>query len=89
MASINNNEYALSWKDYASNFSISLTDLLQQQRLVDVTLVADDGHLFDAHRLVLSALSPYFQQMFDRMPVNQQAFGKFSIFLFFKDTQLN
>lgn len=75
----NDEYYPLSWNNYANNFNISLTQLLQQQKLIDVTLVAD-GHLFRAHRLVLSALSPYFEQMFAQMPVNQQAFGKFSIF---------
>lgn len=75
MASIKD-EYALSWHKYAGNLTINFKNLLQQQKLVDVTLVAD-GHLFSAHRLILSALSPYFQRMFDQMPVTQQAFGKF------------
>lgn len=82
MASIRDG-YALSWDTYASNLTINFKDLLQQQKLVDVTLVAD-GHLFTAHRLILSALSPNFQQMFDQMPVTQQAFGKFLIFLIHK-----
>lgn len=70
-----NGEYALGWNDHANNFSVSLKDLLESKELIDVTLVAD-GYIFNAHRLVLSALSPYFRQMFAQMPANQQqAFG--------------
>lgn len=67
-------KYSVIWNDHANNFSTSFSELLQQKELVDVTLVAD-GHLFNAHRLVLSALSPHFRQMFTQMPANQQAFG--------------
>lgn len=69
-----NEEYAMHWKDHANNFSHLFSDLLEQNELVDVTLVAD-GYLIEAHRLVLSSLSPYFRQMFTSMPTNQQAFG--------------
>lgn len=69
-----NEEIELSWSDHASNFSKSFSKLLEQKEMVDVTLVAD-GYLFDAHRLVLATISPYFRQMFTKMPVNQQAFG--------------
>lgn len=75
-----NNGYALDWNGHGSNLAINLKDLLQEQKFVDVTLVAD-GHMFKAHRLILSALSPYFQQMFGEMPANQQAFGNFFYFI--------
>lgn len=65
----------MSRRDHATNLSSNLQDLLKQKQMVDVTLVAD-GVFVDAHRLVLSAVSPYFRQMFTQMPVNQQAFGK-------------
>lgn len=69
----------LRWNEHSNNFSASFKELLEQRELIDVTLVAD-GHLFSAHRLVLSALSPYFRQMFIQMPANQQAFGKYLLF---------
>lgn len=69
-----NERYSVSWAQHANNFSDSFYDLLEQKQLVDVTLAAD-GHLFPAHRLVLSALSPYFHGMFAEMPVQQQAIG--------------
>lgn len=49
-----NERYSVSWVQHANNFSDSFYDLLEQKQLVDVTLAAD-GHLFPAHRLVLSA----------------------------------
>lgn len=52
--------YTLSWDNHANNFPINLIDLLKRNEFVDVTLVAD-GHLFSAHRLVLSVMSPYFR----------------------------
>lgn len=76
-----NQEYAMHLKDHANNFSHSFSDLLEQNELVDVTLAAD-GYLVQAHRLVLSALSPYFRQMFTSMPTNQPAFGILQLFIF-------
>lgn len=72
-------DLSVSWTDYSANISASFNDLLKQNELVDVTLVADN-YKFDAHRLVLSALSPYFRRIFTQMPANQQAFGKYRYF---------
>lgn len=75
MASNANEEHSLRSGYHARNLLISFNELMQQQELFDVTLVAD-GYLFGAHRLILSALSPYFRQMFTQMPAHQQAFGE-------------
>lgn len=72
--SVSNEQFDLRWSEHASNFKNSFSELLEQKEMVDVTLVAD-GYLFNTHRLVLAAMSPYFRQMFTQMPVNQQAFG--------------
>lgn len=69
-----NGGYMFGWNDHANNIKISISDLLQTKELVDVTLVAD-GYVFNAHRLVLAAISPHFRQMFTLVPANQQAFG--------------
>lgn len=69
-----NNNLLLGWSDHAENFQISLASLLQRKEFVDVTLIAD-GYSFTAHRLVLSALSPYLCQVFAQMPTNQPAIG--------------
>lgn len=75
-------EYTLTWNDYGKNISISFNEILDQKELIDVTLVAD-GYLFNAHRLILSAVSPYFRQMFTQMPTNQQAYGMALNFILF------
>lgn len=79
-------EYAMCWNDHANNLSISFKDLLQNKELMDVTLFAD-GHLFNAHQLVLAAISPYFRQIFTQVPANQQAFGM-TLYLILKIFQL-
>lgn len=68
-------QHAFGWNGYADNFSIVFNELLKQREMVDVTLVAD-GYMFHAHRLVLSALSPYFRQVFAQAPLNQPAYGE-------------
>lgn len=77
--SLDSKEYRLGWNEHSNNFTASFKDLLEQKELVDVTLVAD-GHSFLAHRLVLSALSPYFRHIFTQVPANQQAFGEYLLF---------
>lgn len=70
-----NTDYLVGWGEHAQNIATNVTQLLYQKQLVDVTLVAD-GYLFNAHRLVLSAISANFCKMFTQMPVNQHAYGK-------------
>ena len=50
--------------------------LLSRGDLVDVTLAAE-GRLLQAHKLVLSVCSPYFQEMFKMNPT-QHPIGKIS-----------
>ena len=53
----------LRWNNYQSNLTSVFDQLLQSETFVDVTLAAD-GHAIKAHRMVLSACSPYFQHLF-------------------------
>ena len=52
--------YCLKWNNYQSHVAEIFTQLLQAESMVDVTLCAE-GHKIHAHRIVLSACSPYFQ----------------------------
>lgn len=74
--SLVNETVVLGSNDHANKFSIRFMELLREKELVDVILVAD-GQSFPVHRLILSALSPSFRNMFKQMPVNQQAYGLF------------
>lgn len=56
-------QFCLRWNNYQSNLTSVFDQLLQSESFVDVTL-ACDGHSIKAHKMVLSACSPYFQTLF-------------------------
>lgn len=53
-------QYSLRWNNHQPNFISMFTTLLNTKTLVDVTLAAEGQHL-QAHKVVLSACSTYFQ----------------------------
>lgn len=59
----NSQQFCLRWNNYQSNLTCVFDQLLQSESFVDVTL-ACDGHSIKAHKMVLSACSPYFQSLF-------------------------
>ena len=65
-------QYCLRWNNHQHNLLSVFEDLLQTEAFVDVTL-ACDGLQLKAHKMVLSACSPYFQAMLyntpDRHPI--------------------
>ncbi|KAH8301992.1 hypothetical protein KR044_001604 [Drosophila immigrans] len=58
-----NQQFCLRWNNYQSNLTNVFDELLQNESFVDVTL-ACEGHSIKAHKMVLSACSPYFQALF-------------------------
>ncbi|KAH8259243.1 hypothetical protein KR026_001108 [Drosophila bipectinata] len=58
-----NQQFCLRWNNYQSNLTNVFDELLQSESFVDVTL-ACEGHSIKAHKMVLSACSPYFQALF-------------------------
>uniref|UniRef100_A0A336LNI8 CSON013504 protein n=1 Tax=Culicoides sonorensis TaxID=179676 RepID=A0A336LNI8_CULSO len=56
-------QFCLRWNNYQTNLTSVFDQLLQSESFVDVTL-ACDGHSIKAHKMVLSACSPYFQALF-------------------------
>lgn len=59
--------YSLRWNNHQSHILESFDALLQQNSLVDVTLVSADRSL-RAHKVVLSACSPFFEKVFNDTP---------------------
>lgn len=59
--------YSLRWNNHPSHILESFDALLQQNSLVDVTLVCADRSL-RAHKVVLSACSPFFEKVFNDTP---------------------
>ena len=51
--------YCLKWNNYQSNVTTTFKELLAVEDFVDITLTAEGGAL-KAHKVVLSACSPYF-----------------------------
>ena len=58
-------KFSLKWNDFASNVSNSFSRLRQETRLYDVTLVSNDHQQVSAHKLVLSACSEVFSNIFN------------------------
>lgn len=65
-------QFNLKWTNYTSNILQVFSDHLLQESLVDVTLVCE-GRLVKAHKIILSACSFYFREIFevytDRQPL--------------------
>lgn len=59
----NPQQFCLRWNNYQTNLTSVFDKLLQSESFVDVTLTCD-GQSIKAHKIVLSACSPYFQGLF-------------------------
>jgi len=55
-------QYSLKWTNYQRNVTSSFKTLLENEEFVDVTISAE-GKSCSAHRVVLSAASPYFRNL--------------------------
>ncbi|XP_037035009.1 protein jim lovell-like [Bradysia coprophila] len=61
-------EFCLRWNNYQLNLLSVFEQLLEKQLFVDVTLCCEGGYSVKAHKIVLSACSPYFQALFNDTP---------------------
>lgn len=59
--------FCLRWNNYQSNLTSVFEQLLQNEQFVDVTLSCDNISI-KAHKVVLSACSPYFTALFNENP---------------------
>ncbi|XP_044579653.1 broad-complex core protein isoforms 1/2/3/4/5-like isoform X3 [Cotesia glomerata] len=60
-------QYSLRWNDFHSSILSSFRHLRDEEDFVDVTL-ACDSNSFTAHKVVLSACSPYFRRLLKANP---------------------
>uniref|UniRef100_A0A1E1XW31 BTB domain-containing protein n=1 Tax=Amblyomma sculptum TaxID=1581419 RepID=A0A1E1XW31_AMBSC len=60
-------QFCLKWNNHQSNMLVVFEQLLSNEALVDVTL-ACEGLSLKAHKIVLSACSPFFQTLFVEIP---------------------
>jgi hypothetical protein len=56
-------QICLKWNSFQSNIVTSFESLWEEEGLVDVTL-ASDGQCIRAHKVILSACSPFFRRVF-------------------------
>ena len=57
-------QFFLKWNDFQSNMVSSFKHLRDEKSFTDVTL-ACDGQTCKAHKMVLSACSPYFKSLLE------------------------
>lgn len=57
------NQICLKWNSFLNNIATSFESLWEEEGLVDVTL-ASDGQCLTAHKVILSASSPFFKKVF-------------------------
>lgn len=62
MGTSSEQHYSLRWNDYTVKIVTAFQSLRDEEDFVDVT-VACDGHHYSAHKMVLSACSPYFRSL--------------------------
>ena len=55
-------QFCLRWNSFHTNLASSFHALRQDEEFVDVTLAAE-GQLIKAHRVILSACSPFFKEI--------------------------
>ena len=62
MASVNE-KFCLKWNDYNTNITTSYGELRESFEFSDVTLMCEEDHKIEAHRVILSASSPFFSRV--------------------------
>jgi len=58
-------KFCLRWNDFESNISLAFRELREEKDFFDVTLACDDDQI-QAHKVILSACSPFFRQILKR-----------------------
>ena len=53
----------LQWNDFNENVEKAVANLRQDSDFNDVTLVSEDGQNVEAHKVILAASSPFFNNM--------------------------
>ena len=60
-------KFSLKWNDFQANVTKSFSNLRRERNLFDVNLVSDSEEHIPAHRLVLSACSDFFKNIFTKV----------------------
>ena len=63
----NGEKFCLRWNEFENNISSSFQELRNDKDFFDVTLACDDNQL-QAHKVILSACSPFFRSVLKKNP---------------------
>ena len=53
----------LKWNDFQENVNTAFGSLREDNEFADVTLACEDGQQIEAHKVILAASSPFFQNL--------------------------
>ena len=56
----------LKWNDFQYNVNSAFMNLREDNEFADVTLACEDGQQMEAHKVILAASSPFFQDLLKR-----------------------
>ena len=59
-------KFCLKWNDFQQNIVSSYHELRKDNNFCDVTLVCEEGQQIEAHRIILTACSPFFSTVLKR-----------------------
>ena len=62
--------FCLKWNDYDRNLSSTFCEIRDEEELLDITLACEDTKQLQAHKVILSACSPFFRSILKRNPHN-------------------
>jgi hypothetical protein len=62
----NSEKFCFNWTDFEVNIRNSFRGIREEQDYFDVTLACDDGYQIEAHKIILSAGSPFFSEIFKK-----------------------
>ena len=60
-----NEKFCLRWNDFETNISSAFQEIREEKEFFDVTIATEDNQV-EAHRVILSACSPFFRQILNR-----------------------
>merc|ERR1712106_165451 len=60
-------KFCLRWNDFGTNISDAFRELREEKDFFDVTLACEDNQI-EAHKVILSACSPFFRNILRRNP---------------------
>ena len=59
-------KFCLKWNDFEQNISFAFKELKDDKDFFDVTLACEDEEQVSAHKVILSACSPFFKNILRR-----------------------